>query len=437
VPTMTVALELAAVVALILLNGFFVAGEYSLVTVRRTRMKELADEGSRTARSVVKITSDPPHFIAAMQLGVTLTSLAIGALGERVLSELFDQWLATILAVLLAFLIITFLHVVVGELVPKGLALSYTERIALAVSAPVRLFFLVFKPLIWILQRSSELAQRAIGIDPTFTEGEAHSEAELKMLLEVSTEHGEIERDEREMLYKVFDFAEKEVADVMVPRPDVVGVSIELDPQAAMAAMLEAPYTRYPVYRETLDEIVGILHVRDLVASLHNGVGSHVTLADLLRPSYVVPETKDLGALLAEFRRTSQHMAVVVDEYGATAGIVTLEDLLEEIVGDIEDEFDLPNESVERVSETIVRIDGSFTIDDFNEEFGSALDTEDFHTVAGFVFGSLGRAAEVGDEVVEDQLHFRVLETIGSRIQRLEVEFLPAPVGADDTPEAA
>jgi CBS domain containing-hemolysin-like protein len=434
---MTVALELLAVVLLILLNAFFVAGEYSLVTVRRTRMKELADEGSRTARSVLTITSDPPHFIAAMQLGVTLTSLGIGALGERVLSDLFDEWLATILAVLLAFLIITFLHVVVGELVPKGVALSYSERVALGVSAPVSLFFFVFKPLIWILQRSSEAAQRLIGIDPKKHEGEAHSEAELKMLLEVSTEHGEIELDEREMLYKVFDFAEKEVADVMVPRPDVAGLAIDLAPDEAMAAMLEAPYTRYPVYRETLDDIVGILHVRDLVASLHNGGGGIVALADLLRAPYVVPETKDLGALLADFRRTSQHMAVVVDEYGATAGIVTLEDLLEEIVGDIEDEFDLPNESVERVSDTVIRIDGSFTIDDFNEEFGTGLESEDFHTVAGFVFGHLGRAAEVGDEVAEDQLRFRVLETNGSRIQRLEVEFLPAPVGADDTPEVA
>jgi len=434
---MTVVVELVAVVLLILLNAFFVAGEYALVTVRRTRMKELADEGSRTARSVVKITSDPPHFIAAMQLGVTLTSLAIGALGERVLSEFFDQWLATVLAVLLAFLIITFLHVVVGELVPKGIALSYSERVALAVSAPVRLFFFVFKPLIWVLQRSSEGAQRAIGIDPSFSEGVAHSEAELKMLLEVSTEHGEIEKDEREMLYKVFDFAEKEVADVMVPRPDVAGLAIDLAPEEAMAAMLEAPYTRYPVYRETLDDIVGILHVRDLVASFHNGGGGAVALADLLRAPYVVPETKDLGALLADFRRTSQHIAVVVDEYGATAGIVTLEDLLEEIVGDIEDEFDLPNELVERLSETTVRIDGSFTIDDFNEEFGTGLDTEDFHTVAGFVFGHLGRAAEVGDEVAGDRVRFRVLETSGSRIQRLEVELLPASLGADDTPEAA
>jgi magnesium and cobalt exporter, CNNM family len=339
--------------------------------------------------------------------------------------------------VLVAFLIITFLHVVVGELVPKGIALSYSERIAFAVSAPVRLFFFVFKPLIWVLQRSSDIGQRAIGIDPRFTEGEAHSEAELKMLLEVSTEHGEIEQDEREMLYKVFDFAEKEVADVMVPRPDVVGLSIELAPDEAMAAMLESPYTRYPVYRETLDDIVGIVHVRDLVASMHNGARGTIALADLVRSAYVVPETKDLGALLAEFRRTSQHMAVVVDEYGATAGIVTLEDLLEEIVGDIEDEFDLPDESVERVDDTTIRIDGSFTIDDFNEEFGTEIDSEDFHTVAGYVFGHLGRAGQVEDELVDGNLRFRVLETSGTRIQRLEIEFLPAPVGADDAPEAA
>src|SRR6476469_1053264 len=434
---MTMLVELVAVLLLILLNAFFVAGEYSLVTVRRTRIKELADEGSRTARSVLRITSDPPHFIAAMQLGVTLTSLGIGALGERVLSELFDEWLATVLAVLLAFLVITFLHVVIGELVPKGVALSYTERVALGVSAPVRLFFFVFKPLIWILQRSSELAQRAIGIDPKAMQGDAHSEAELKMLLEVSTERGEIELDEREMLYKVFDFAEKEVADVMVPRPDVSGLSVDLGPEDAMAAMIESPYTRYPVYRESLDDIVGIVHVRDVVAAMHNGTTEAATLAELARPPYVVPENKDLGALLAEFRKANQHMAVVVDEYGATAGIVTLEDLLEEIVGDIEDEFDLPDESVERLDERRVRISGSFTIDDFNEQFGTELDDEDFHTVAGYVFGHLGRAAEAGDEIHDNGLHFTVLETSGSRILRLEVEFLETEPAAPDETEAA
>ena len=185
------------------------------------------------------------------------------------------------------------------------------------------------------------------------------------------------------MLYKVFDFADKEASDVMVPRPDVVGISIEMAPEEALRPVLDSPYTRYPVYRESLDEIVGILHVRDLVSALHDSAIAEVELAALLRPAYVVPETKDLAALLAEFRRTNQHMSVVVDEYGSTVGVVTLEDLLEEIVGEIEDEFDLPDESVERVDEATIRIDGTFPIDDFNEEFGTALEHEDYHTVAG------------------------------------------------------
>ena len=292
---MTVFLELLGVAALILLNGFFVAAEYSLVTVRRTRLKELVDEGNRPARAVMTITSDPPHFIAAMQLGVTLTSLAIGAIGEAVLSDLFGIYLGTFVAVVLAFFVITFMHVVVGELVPKGLALSYSERIALGVSVPVRAFFFVAAPLIWVLQRSSEGAQRLIGIDPDYTDGEVHSEAELKMLLEVSTQRGEIEQGEREMLYKVFDFADKEASDVMVPRPEVVGISVEMAPEEALRAVLESPYTRYPVFRESLDEIVGILHVRDLVSALHDSAIAEVELAALLRPAYVVPGDEGPG----------------------------------------------------------------------------------------------------------------------------------------------
>ena len=434
---MTVFLELLAVAVLILLNGGFVAAEYALVTVRKTKMTELADEGHRRARAVLRITADPPRFIAAMQLGVTLTSLGIGALGERVLAREFEAWLATIVAVLLAFLIITFMHVVVGELVPKGIALSYAERVALLVSAPVRGFFVVFKPLIWVLQRSSEAMQRALGIDARRAESQPHSEAELKMLLEVSTVHGEIEQDEREMLYKVFDFADKEASDVMVPRPEVVALSVDMPPDEALAAVLGSPYTRYPVYRESVDEIVGILHVRDLFSALNGDGIEQVEIAALVRPAPIVPETKDLAALLGEFRRMNQHMAIVVDEYGAMEGIVTLEDLLEEIVGEIEDEFDLPDESVERVDERTVRIDGTFSIDDFNEEFGSTLEHEDYHTVAGFVFDLLGRAAAPGDEVQADGVRFTVLEVEGSRIQRLEVELSPAGTETEDGPEQA
>jgi len=418
-------LELLGVAALILLNGFFVAGEYALVTARQTRMHELSSRGDRRARAVLRIVSNPPRFIAAMQLGVTATSLAIGALGEHALARVFDPIVASAIAVVLAFLIITYLHVVVGELVPKGVALGYSEPTALAVSTPVRAFFVVFKPLIWILQRSSEVILRALGLTPPGGEMEVYSEAELKMLLSRSREEGEIEQQEQEMLYKVFDFADKEVSDVMVPRPEVVALSVDLPPEEALAAVIESPYTRYPVYRGSLDDVVGILHVRDLFSALVDRGIAGVQLEELLRPAHIVPENKDLAALLTEFRRTNQHMAIVVDEYGSMEGIVTLEDLLEEIVGEIEDEFDLPDESVERLEDGRIRVHGTFPIDDFNEQFGRSLPIEDFHTIGGFVFGMLGRAPEPGDEVEFDGCRFKVLEVEGSRIERLEIQLAP------------
>src|SRR5438270_3211937 len=420
---MSLLFELVGVGVLILLNAFFVAAEYGLVTARRTRIVELHHDGDRRARDVLRITSDPPRFIAAMQLGVTLTSLGIGALGEHALSKAFDAWLATALAIAIAYLILTFFHVVIGELVPKGVALGHSEGTALVVSAPVRAFFLVARPLIWVLQESTELVLRALGQEPPGAEDEVHSEAELRMLVSQSTEHGEIEEQEQEMLYKVFDFADKEAADVMVPRPEVVALSIDLPPEQALEAVMDSPYTRYPVYRETLDNVVGILHVRDLFSALRERGMHEVKVEEITRPAHIVPETKDLAALLAEFRRTNQHMAIVVDEYGEMEGIVTLEDLLEEIVGEIEDEFDLPDESVEQVDDDTIRIDGTFPIDDFNERFRTDLPAEDYHTVAGFVFGLLGRQPEVGDDISHDGMRFDVLEVEGSRINRLAVTF--------------
>jgi putative hemolysin len=418
-------LELLAVAVIILLNGFFVAAEYALVTARKTRIQELVQKGNRRARAVLRIVADPPRFNAAMQLGVTATSLAIGAIGEHALAKVFDPILASVIAFILAFLIITFLHVVVGELVPKGVALGHAETTALAVSAPVRGFFVVMKPLIWILQRSSEVILRSLGLTPPGGEMEVYSEAELKMLLSRSTEEGELEEQEQEMIYKVFDFADKEVSAVMVPRPEVVALSVELPPEEALAAVIESPYTRYPVYRGSLDEVVGVLHVRDLFSALVDRGIAGVQLEQLLRPAHIVPETKDLAALLTEFRRTNQHLAVVVDEYGELEGIVTLEDLLEEIVGEIEDEFDLPDASVERLDDGRMRVHGTFPIDDFNEQFGQSLPIEDYHTLGGFVFGLLGRAPEPGDETAHDGCRFTVLEVEGSRIERLEVEFSP------------
>jgi putative hemolysin len=421
----TLLLSLLAVAGLLLLNAFFVAAEYGLVTARRTRLTELRDQGNRRARLVLQITANPPRFIAAMQLGVTITSLAIGALGEPVFARIFDPIPATIISFGLAFLVITYLHVVIGELVPKGIALGNSETVALVVARPVGWFFVLMKPFIWALQRSSDAALRLLGLEPPGEErGTALSEAELKMLLDRSTQSGELEQQEQEMLYKVFDFADKEVADVMVPRPQVVALSVDLPPEECLAAVVDSPYTRYPVYRETLDNVVGILHVRDLFSALVDRGIANVNVEQILREPYIVPETKDLAAMLTEFRRTNQHMAIVVDEYGAMQGIVTLEDLLEEIVGEIEDEFDLPDESVERIDDDTIRIDGTFPIDDFNEQFRTEIPVEDYHTVGGFVFGVLGRAAEVGDSMDFDGMRFDVVEVEGSRIQKLAVTFV-------------
>ncbi len=436
---MTILLELVGVAVLILLNAFFVAAEYGLVTARRTRIIELHHQGNRRARAVMRITGDPSRFIAAMQLGVTLTSLAIGALGEHALSKAFDPVVASVVAIILAYLILTFFHVVLGELVPKGIALDHAEGTALWVSAPVRAFLVVAGPLIWVLRSSTDLVLRAFGLSSPGAERSVHSEAELRMLVTRSEEEGEIEEEERQMIDKVFDFADKDAADVMVARPDVVALSVDLPAEDAVAAVLDSPFTRYPVYRRTLDDIVGVLHVRDVFSAIYDRGLPNVKLEDLVRPAYIVPETKDLASLLQDFRRASNHFAIVVDEYGAMVGVCTLEDLLEEIVGEIEDEFDVPEEQIVQIDDDTWRLDGMFPIEEFNDRFKTTLPEEDYHTMAGFVFGRLGRAPEPGDDVSQDGMRFDVLEVDGNRIEKLAVTFVerPQPPASGDDLTAA
>jgi putative hemolysin len=426
-------LRILAIFLLVLGNAVFVAAEYALVTARRTRLEPEAAAGSTRARAALDLMDHPTKFISTVQIGITVFGIALGAVGQPLLTDYFDAPLSHGLAYALAFLILTYLSVALGELVPKALALQKAESIAKLLSVPLEVLQAITKPFVWVLQQTADFVTRLFGVTPAPAGDLMHTEEDIRHIVAGAEDAGVIATTEEEMLYKVFDFADKEVHEVMVPRPEVVAISISMPTEEALAALLASPYTRYPVYRESLDEIVGILHVRDLFTALHDRGIANVDLEELLRPAYIVPETKDLAALLTEFRAQNQHVAIVVDEYGAMQGIVTLEDLLEEIVGEIEDEFDLPDESVERLDETRIRIDGTFPIDDFNEQFGKRLEAEDYHTMAGMVFGELGRAPEVGDEVQVDGLALRVVEVEGSRIQRLEIEFKepipePAPV---------
>jgi putative hemolysin len=421
-----------AVLVIVLANAFFVAAEYSLVTARRSRLNELAEAGNRRARIALRIMDSPVRFIGTVQLGITTFSILLGAVGEPIVEHWIDDpLLSTGVAFAIAFTVVTYLHVTLGELVPKAIALTKNETTALWVALPVEGFYLATYPLVWFLQESSNLFTRLFGIEPAPAGVVAHTEEDIRLIVAQAGQSGVVEEAEQEMLYKVFDFADKEAHEVMVPRPEVVAISVDLPPEECLAAVIDSPFTRYPAYRGSLDEIVGVLHVRDLFSKLYaNGI-ENVQMEQLLRKPFLVPETKDLAALLNELRRQNQHMAIVVDEYGAMQGIVTLEDLLEEIVGEIEDEYDLPDESVERIDETRIRIDGTFPIDDFNEKFQQEVPLEDYHTVAGFVFGQLGRAPEEGDEVVWNGLRFGVVETDGARIEQLEVEFLEKPMAEE------
>ena len=421
---MTILFQSVAVILIVLGNAFFVAAEYALVTARRSVLNELANRGVRRARIALRIMDSPVRFIGTVQLGITAFSILLGAVGEPLVEHWFDPVVATGIAFAIAYVIVTYLHVTLGELVPKAFALHGAERTAMWVALPVEAVYIVSYPLVWLLQASSNAFTRLFGVEPAPAGVVVHSEEEIRMIVAAAEDTGVIKEAEEEMLYKVFDFADKEAHDVMVPRPEVVALSVELPPQAALAAVIDSPYTRYPVYRGSLDDVIGVLHVRDLFHALYDRGIENVVIEDIVRPAYVVPETKDLASLLAEFRRQNQHLALVVDEYGAVQGIVTLEDLLEEIVGEIEDEYDLPDESVERIDDRHILIHGTFTIDDFNEQFRTDLPQEDYHTIAGFVFGELGRAPTKGDEVVHDGLRFVVVEVDGQRIERLEVEFL-------------
>jgi putative hemolysin len=433
---MSDAMRIVVVLLLVLGNAVFVAAEYALVTARRARLEERAEKGSRPARTALRLMDEPVRFISTVQVAITVFGIMLGAIGEPLISSIFE-FLPRGVSFAIAFVLLTYLSVTLGELVPKAVALQKAEAIAVVLAVPLDIFSRIVYPVVWLLQGSANAVLRVLRVKPAPAGMIAFTRDDIRMSVAAAEDVGEIQTAEEEMLYRVFDFADKEASDVMVPRPDVVGLSVDIPPEEALGAVLDSPFTRYPVFRESLDDILGVLHVRDLVSALNDRGIADVRLEELLRPAYVVPETKDLAALLGEFRRANQHMAIVVDEYGSTMGIVTLEDLLEEIVGDIEDEFDLPDESVERVDERTIRIDGTFTIDDFNEQFDADVDQEDYHTVAGYVFGHLGRAAEPGDEVSAEGLRFTVLETSGSRINRLQVEFLPEESGTSPQPEAA
>ncbi len=412
-------------ILLVLANGFFVAAEYSFVRVRETQVDELAKSGSAAAKLAARIGDRLDEYIAAAQLGVTLASLAIGWIGEPAVAGLISPlfgWLRSasetafqVLAFGIAFALITYLHIVIGELAPKYLAIQRALRVALLCAYPLDLFYRVVRPFNWLVSQSANGVVRGLGIRPQGSL-DVHSDEELKMLVAASARQGGLQESERVIVGNALDFADTVVRQVMVPRTEIVAVPEDLDLSGLLAMARQTRFSRFPVYRDDLDHIVGVVHVKDLVGVDRT---SHAKANDLMRR---VPFMR-LDQALAEFRRQRTGLAIVIDEFGGTAGLVTLEDVIEQLVGEVRDEFE--QGETQRIREetpgTFV-IDGLVALDDLRERLGVRLDGESYDTVGGLVFGRLGRVAEVGDTVEVEGYRFTVTAVDGRRVSQVRVQ---------------
>jgi putative hemolysin len=410
-------LRILALLALIGGNAFFVIGEYSIVTARRGALRA---RGGKGAAAALRLMEDPVRVISTVQVGITAIGILTGAVGEPLVRDLLGDWLPHWASFLIAFGVVTYLSVVFGELVPKALTLDRAETLAAVVARPVEWLALLLRPVVWVLQGSAGLLLRPFGVTEVMAGESVRTPEELREIVDEAEGSGVIGRAQEELLHNVFDFAGREVRDVMVPSPDVVWLEASLTAQAALPTVIETSHARYPVGKESLDHLVGIVHMRDLIASPDETVGA------LAWQPMVVPMTKDLGALLRELREARQTMAIVVDEYGGTAGVVTLHDVLEELVGEIESEYDLPNNALTWLDEHTVEVAGSMTIDDFNEAVGTTLPQRGPRTLAGLAFDALGRRPEPGDTVQIDGVALRIEAVEDLRITKLRIDRSPA-----------
>ena len=423
-------LNLFAALILVALNGFFVAAEFALVRVRETRIAQLEQEGSARAEKVRDALHDLDAYLSVCQVGITIASLALGWVGEPAVSALIrpglealgliNESVVELISVVLGFAAITYAHLVFGEQAPKYFSIQRAEATSLWIARPLKLFMFLFRPLVWLVNASTNFVLRPWGIR-LGEEMEAHSEEELRIMISSSATSGVLDPQEREYLNNVFDFGDKVAREIMVPRPDIEALPSDVPLEELVEKATFGRYTRYPVYEGDLDHILGAVHVKDLFRAAREEPESF-DLEPLIRDCLVVPENKRIEEILREFQRRKLQMAIVIDEWGSVEGLVTIEDVLEEIVGEIQDEFDEPEATIDPLGEDTYAIDGRIAITEVNEYFGLDLPHEDFDTIGGYVLGSLGRPPEAGDVVETDGATLRVKSVDGPRVSMLALE---------------
>jgi CBS domain containing-hemolysin-like protein len=442
--------QLLLALFLVLLNGLFVAAEFAFVKIRTTQVERLVEEGRASAGLVREATRRLDAYLSVCQLGITVASLGLGWIGEPAFANLIEPILEPlgvpevsihVIAFAIAFGTITFLRVVFGELAPKSLAIAKAEGTSLIVAPLMTFFYYLFRPAVILFNGTANAVVRLFGVVPASENEETHSEEEVRMIIGHSARRGMAERDEEEMVGAVFELNDKVAREIMVPRPDAVTLPAEMPLRKLVSVAAAGNYTRYPIYEgDSTDRIVGAVHIKDVLRAVESegGLDADLTARDLMREVLIVPENRPIDEILEEFQRQELQIAIVIDEWGTFEGLFTLEDIIEEIVGEIRDEFDEEEPAVRQLSDGSYSIDGRIPIGVVNEALGSAFESEDFDTIGGLVLGHLGRVPEVGDEVRLDGYLLCVDEVDGPRVAQVIAREAPEEEpdhDAQDEPE--
>ncbi len=438
-PSLDTAFQVAAVLLLVLVNAFFVAAEFSIVTLRKTRVEELAAEHHPLAGSLRRAVQNPSPFIATTQLGVTIASLALGWVGEPALARAIESAVAFLppaiahisaesIAVVVAFILITSVDIVLGELIPKNLALQRPEGVAFVVIEPLILFQTIFRPFVWGLTAAGTLGLRLFGLSAPPSHGLVYSVDELKMLVAASRQAGVLEENEEDMIERVFNFDEVHAHEVMVPRTEMVSVPLESTIASVLELTAKTHHTRFPVFQDSVDNIVGVVYLVDLLRRYGQIDLAKSSIRRFVRDALVLPETIPVNTLLERMSQRKTHLAILVDEYGGTAGLVTLADVLERITGPVPDQFEEETPEIEACEDGSLLVDGLTNLDDVNERAGLDLTSDIYDTIGGFVLGEIGRRPEVGDKVSFEGTVFQVEAVDGLRIARVRIWPHPKPV---------
>lgn len=436
----TLILPLAIIALLVLLNGLYVAGEFSLIGVRPSRIDQLADEGVKPAGQVQAILDSSrkqDSYIATAQLGITIASLGLGMYGEPAVAHFIEPYLERLIGVeptpailhtiatIMALGMLTYLHVVVGEMVPKSLALATAERTVLLIYRPMRFSQTVLSWPVRFLNNIGRQLLRVLQIPPATGQARLHSQEELELIVAESAEGGLLNEDEEEMILNIFDFSDRQVGQVMTPRRKINAISSDMPLPSIMSMLAASNHSRFPVYKDDVDHVIGILHLKDVLHFRLRG-DRPFDIDLLLRPAPAVPENLPVEQLLAAFKRERLHMAIVLDEFGGMAGIVTLEDLVEEVVGEVRDEFDMEREPLIEMGPGELDVAGDYLVDDLRDYvfLGDEKDLPDVETVGGLIITGLGRPPQVGDEVdLDEGIHFEVVDVDGRAVSRARVTY--------------